>query len=297
MSYLSPFQLLDLQLGPEGLSAQDLRRAKKRLLAELELSPGQQLQLGGKKLSKDELLRLFDQLENPKERDFHQRIYRHKALLQFLEYGQLSYLKDQDTFLKKQENAQLAAFVAPFFAEQYSEILLAALRAKDAEALAALPPAERLVPEQHAAACYQEGYYFVRDHKLRIIDLPEHERASYMTERELLFELEKDSLLSYNALPHYFQGTRDAFAESLAETAIEFIRRHGRVDAARALLRRGKLLQLSENGEKALQQAKQRIPGNVLSGFLGSGVPLWLLIGVGVVVFLFVLKYLENTFF
>lgn len=295
MSYLSPFQLLDLQLGPEGLSSKDLKRAKKRLLAELELSPGQQLQLAGKRLSKNDLLELFEQLEDPAERDLHQRIYRHKSLLQFLEYGQLSYLKSGDKLLKQSGQSDLAQFVAPHFAKQYSEALVDALKAKDLEQIEAIPPAEELLPEQYVAACYQDSYYLIRDHQKRVEELPDKERAPFMTERELLFELEKDSILCYNALPDYFQVTRDAFAETIAEAALDFIRRCNRLDAAKALLGRGKLLQLTEEGERALKEAKQRIPSSFIS--FNGGIPLWLIIGVGVVALLFLIKFLEDNVF
>lgn len=94
MAYIDPYEFLQLDIpGPEALDKAQLRRAKKRILAEFELSGEVVVRFGAHELDKSGALKVLAGLEDPREREFHWVIHDTLALKKLLETGYLPALR------------------------------------------------------------------------------------------------------------------------------------------------------------------------------------------------------------
>jgi hypothetical protein len=110
MSYLSPLHILEsIDINPDELKAEGIIRLRKKLLADFNLSGEVTIDIGGKKYSKDEILKTIDKLKDLENLDSHLRIFENKTLLNWIEspnpthffkYDFINFLKgkEQDPF-------------------------------------------------------------------------------------------------------------------------------------------------------------------------------------------------------
>ncbi|MBS1563993.1 MAG: hypothetical protein JST39_06365 [Bacteroidetes bacterium] len=84
MQYISPFHFI-LVTSEDGIDRQELLLAKKKLLAELELSDRQTIMVNGREFSKHDIISFFDELRESRDIAWHFAVYKDKALLRFLE--------------------------------------------------------------------------------------------------------------------------------------------------------------------------------------------------------------------
>ncbi len=63
------------------------------MLAELELNDGNSILVNGKEVSKNDIIRFFDDLQQSTDLSYHVAVYRDKVLLKFLEYSILENIK------------------------------------------------------------------------------------------------------------------------------------------------------------------------------------------------------------
>lgn len=84
MAYYNPYRLFDLPVF-DRIPADILRQARKRVLAEFELTDEIQANFKGILLDKSTALRLFDELEDEKKRNFHQYVMSIPGYARFLE--------------------------------------------------------------------------------------------------------------------------------------------------------------------------------------------------------------------
>jgi hypothetical protein len=92
----------------------------------------------------------------------------------------------------------------------------------------------------------------------------------------------------YNCLPDYFITFRDEMALSLRNTS-QTMAAQGRREGAEVLLKQASKLKLNQTLQKDVKTLQKQI--NPLMGRL----PLFIMIGLGVVFLLFLLKWLETT--
>ena len=94
MNYINPFELLNIQ--SENLSDIDssiIRRAKKNLLADIELSDNNTINHNGIELTKSDCIRAVDDLDNKDKNEFHYFIFKNPDLNSFLTNGDLHFFK------------------------------------------------------------------------------------------------------------------------------------------------------------------------------------------------------------
>jgi hypothetical protein len=82
--YISPLGMLDTN-GKTSFDKKDFLLAKKKMLAELELSGETTVNINGKELSKNDIVIFFDQLQQTENLAYHQAVAEDKVLLHFLE--------------------------------------------------------------------------------------------------------------------------------------------------------------------------------------------------------------------
>ena len=283
MQYHNPFKIIGLI--PNNFSEADLDLAA----AQLRLLPADSsnlVNIRGLKISRFDLEKLIEEIKDPIKRALHEEIFHHNELLNFLEYGHPGYLKNRKDYHEKED---LMQFVAPYFAFQYSEQLVQAIKSQDIEAVKLLAAQE--LPEKEALE--NEYYYdskFYMEEQLQDMDaLQDDPRLYIMSERELSMQVSDKSIELYNNLPDYFLFIRDDMAISLRNTS-QTMAAQGRREGAEVLLKQASKLKLNQSLQKDVKSLQKQI--NPLMGKW----PLFLMIGLGVIFLLFLIKWIESTF-
>ena len=88
MQYISPLHFIELS-STDTIDRKDLLLARKKMLAELELNEGSGLEINGKEVSRNDIVRFFDDLQQSADLSYHLAIYKDPVLLKFLEYNTL----------------------------------------------------------------------------------------------------------------------------------------------------------------------------------------------------------------
>lgn len=123
MQYISPFSLLGIDIKeisqkPDSINVSFLR---KKMLAEFELSQSVTIKTPAGELSKNDVLVVLNQLQNPQILNFHLEIAKDNILLDFLQRNVL-----EDTFLKNPIYSQkdFIDFITPYFANSYCTLII-----------------------------------------------------------------------------------------------------------------------------------------------------------------------------
>jgi hypothetical protein len=281
MQYHNPFKIIGLT--PSNFSESELDIAAEKLLS-LPLDSANMLNVRGLKINRFDLDKLIDELRDSSKRKLHEELFHHNELLNFVEYGHPGYLKNRKAY---NENEALMHFVAPYFAYQYSEVLVQAIKAQDIETVKLLDeqelPQKELLENEYF---YDAKFYF--EEVLQEMDaLKDDQRLYIMSERELSMQVSDKSIELYNSLPDYFLSIRDDMAISLKNTS-EAMAAQGRREGAAVLLKQASKLKLNQTLQKDVKQLQKQI--NPLMGKL----PLFLMIGLGVIFLLFLIKWIES---
>jgi len=89
MKYHSPFEIFEsLGIKSSELKIDELKNLEKRLLLELEFSDGVSIVVGSHELTKNDILNLFEELNEQGNLAYHQIILENKQLLSFLQTGE-----------------------------------------------------------------------------------------------------------------------------------------------------------------------------------------------------------------
>jgi hypothetical protein len=154
MRYVSPFQELGIELD-SSLGKADLHLAKKRLLAELDLSDGVTILRGSTELTKNDVINQFDKLAAIDDWDFHRLVFKDKGLLNFLQNrdwnAQIAFLKEP-----KYEDEAFVEFINPYFSRSYKSLILKSISNGNPDILKALLdiPASFLTYHSYNSAWY-----------------------------------------------------------------------------------------------------------------------------------------------
>ena len=104
--------------------------ARKKMLAELELNDGHGIVINGKEVSKNDIIRFFDELQQSDDLSYHIAVYKDKVLLKFLEYNilenrewfALTALYTEESFIEWISPYYAASFIA-FAGECYRNFM------------------------------------------------------------------------------------------------------------------------------------------------------------------------------
>lgn len=126
-AYQSPIRTFEsLGISPENIDPAQLRMERKRLLLEIQISETQTTHLGDKEVGKNDVIELFDQLENIQDLSYHQAIFNHPFLLHFLENGSVSPKKSEQHLIhfdKQEEWDGFTRFVSPYLAQSFDKLM------------------------------------------------------------------------------------------------------------------------------------------------------------------------------
>lgn len=226
MQYINPYELL--QLSVENFSSNDsntFSKAKRTLLAEIELSENNSIRYNGRELTKSDCLRAIDDLDNRDKKEFHYFIYHNRYLNKFLTSGELSFFDNYqvESIYKLPE---FLDFISPFFSEQYDKVLSENYKKERIETVKKILSVKPITNEPYFERSYKSTYAFIRsiDNDInRLIKDIENEQNPYIEKefKGLANNIsEKVNVTLLNLLPSsYFQSLRNQVAQSIRNLA------------------------------------------------------------------------------
>ena len=215
MRYVSPFEELGIEIDGN-LNKENLNLAKKRLLAELDLSDAPTILRGSVEMTKNDIIIQFDKLASVKNWDFHRLIAADKALLDFIQHKDWSEGKQ---LLKepKYDDAAFIDFVSPYFSESYKYLIIKHLSNRSLKNLTAiLDITPRLLTEDDHDDVWFSVESFLEGWKDNLNEIAENVRnGQQYSDKELIPYQAKQFIQCLNLLPDDFMWFRDDYATSL----------------------------------------------------------------------------------
>jgi len=249
MGYYSPFHFLPADIDMENPDPATLQRAKKKLLAELEIDENA---LGG--MTKDQMLKWFDSL-NPLELKYHHFIFHHKPLLNFLEQGSL---RPNNWYMQLHAPPEIQDFILPKIQQQYDHLITEAFRNADRDAIIMLSNFQ--LPDLQT-----KGRYYYTG-ALNLFTAYYHQwiqlAANYSPDKAAAIRefLSQPFISVIPHMPPYLAAMRDEFALAVAKFAGELCENPDpdKVQLARWILGIVENLGVSEATEKEIEFIKKQ---------------------------------------
>ena len=236
--YLNPFELLDYRIPslPEWDDAA-ARRAKKRMLAELDLNDGRLPWINGVILDRSRAISVIDELDSIEQKQLHYLVFRSKRLLRFLTHGDLRFFAYDATpnanlgLLLPREPDEMSDVLGECFAKQYDKQydrqLANCLASSQPLLLLALSSRHLPVSARNLDACYASAYERLRRLKGDIEAVSSSVANSPQAAREALtFLREQFSVECLNALPPYFREVRSEIAITIRGMSVQCYNAH-----------------------------------------------------------------------
>ena len=215
MRYVSPFQ--ELGITADGnLDKSDLNLAKKRLLAELDLSSKPTILRGSVEMTKNDIINQFDKLNSIKNWDFHRLVLADKSLLEFVQNRKW---EAKNNLLKepKYDNPEFVEFISPYFFESYKSLIIKNIAERNAYNLKAiLNISPRLLTEEDHDNVWFSVESFLNGWKDNLDEIAENVQNGRVYDDNALIPFHGKSFIEcLNLLPDEFTYFRDDYATSL----------------------------------------------------------------------------------
>lgn len=260
MNYISPFHIINFN-DIQTPSKEELRRAKKRYLAEFELVETTTINIKGQALDKNDLLNFFTRLEADQDFNFHQIIFQDKPLLGFLERGELAFFLQPRHGHYWSDRAFLK-FIAPYFTTQFDRILLQAVKQQDETVIQQLFNIIFPLPQRYESMAYKSTYRYFYGQILELeAGLKKLRDNIFIPDSELITYIHPTRISLLNILPAYFEGSRNAYAMALQKLAILLHNEFKRTSLARDLLEGGLHLTLDAHTTNQLEDILNQLGG------------------------------------
>lgn len=253
MRYVSPFEELGLE-ADGNLDKNDLNLAKKRLLAELDLSASPTILRGSVEMTKNDIINQFDKLASIQNWDFHRLIVADKVLLDFLQKREWDVRKQ----LRKEtayDNEAFVEFVSPYFLESYKSLIIkniAERRPQNLRAILNITP--RLLTEDDHEAVWFSVESFLDGWKDNLNEMAEKVKQGHQyNDGDLIPFHAKPFIGCLNLLPDEFSWFRDDYALSLFNMSAYSWNKEKHYRAI-DLVTNARLLDISEETEQMLDE-------------------------------------------
>ena len=136
MHYLSPATFLGTNFQPP-FDARVLQRERKRLLAELELTGGDALELNNRSFTKNDLINYFDQLQHDNIAAWHFEVAQDPVLLRFLQEAAIdegAHFRDASIY----RDADFTGWISPYFRSTFTDVVTTCFEHTDATSMRAM---------------------------------------------------------------------------------------------------------------------------------------------------------------
>lgn len=232
MHYINPYELLEIT--PENLSDVDsatIKRAKKKLLAEIELSETDTIIHQDIELNKSDCIRAIDDLDSKDKSEFHFFIYQHKHLKRFLTSGKISFF-DNYQAESIYKSPEFLDFISQLFSEQYDKILLDNFKKWNQQAVSKILSVKPITNDAFFDKSYKSTHAFIKEIDEEINNIAkeiENKKSPYIVKKFQGLDSainEKVNVPLLNLLPSYFASVRNQLAKSICDLAIEINNNH-----------------------------------------------------------------------
>jgi hypothetical protein len=217
MPYSSPFTTLGVEDIGHISDKNALNLAKKKLLAEIDLSNTQTILRGKREMTKDDVLKAFDTIGSINNWQYHRAIANDKVLLNFLENYKLE--KDQQFMdMDIYDKDDFIEFISPYFSEAYEKTLVYALDHRQPKRLENLIYGNSFLgTDMDLEMIWTRTEQKIQD-KISVIDdiADQIERGAQFPDAELLDYTSKQMIECLNKLPSgQFDWIRDNYGIAL----------------------------------------------------------------------------------
>lgn len=253
MRYVSPFQ--ELGITADGnLDKSDLNLAKKRLLAELDLSSKPTILRGSVEMTKNDIINQFDKLNSIKNWDFHRLVLADKSLLEFVQNRKW---EAKNNLLKepKYDNPEFVEFISPYFFESYKSLIIKNIAERNAYNLKAiLNISPRLLTEEDHDNVWFSVESFLNGWKDNLDEIAENVQNGRVYDDNALIPFHGKSFIEcLNLLPDEFTYFRDDYATSLFNLSANSWNKNKHYRAV-YLVKNARLLDISEDTATMLDE-------------------------------------------
>lgn len=271
MLYTSPFEILNLPTAElQQMDRRMLQLKKKQLLAELQLQSSGVITLGNREFTKNDIIQLFEQLEQDDAIAMHAAIAADPALLQFLQTGKIN-PGQKFNYNPLYQDAAFIEFVSPFYKEAFNRYILKALASSDFARIEGFFGNPVLLNGEDYDACFGKLHAYLNE-KLHSIEML---RKGFETDKRTgLGSLHDfyiyDWVNTLNKLPEEFANFRDDYAIDLYNLAVDLWNGR-RKDEARAMLYGIQSIESSASTKKLIGDLINKVSAVEETGGGGGG--------------------------
>ena len=155
MVYINPIEILELNdTEVQDIDSSLVKKAKRRLFADIDLSDNGHYHYHGQDLTKSDCERAIEELEDKEKIEFYSHLASNFELNTFLANGRSELLNN----LKQESIYKLPAFVnfiSPFFASKIDLVLLKSFQTKNFELFSSALRAENLISKDNLNKAYK----------------------------------------------------------------------------------------------------------------------------------------------
>lgn len=155
MVYINPIEILELKdKEVNEIDSSIIKKSKRRLFADIDLSDSGFYEYNGQKLTKSDCERAIDELEDKNKIEFYSHLSTNLELNKFLANGSNELLNSlkQESIYKLPE---FIDFISPFFSAKIDHILLKSFQNKDLELFSSALRAEYLISKNDLNKAYK----------------------------------------------------------------------------------------------------------------------------------------------
>jgi hypothetical protein len=215
--YASPFKQLGIDNDLETQNKASLNLAKKKLLAEIELSNTHSILRGKREMTKDDVLKAFDNITEVENWDYHRLIAKDPILLRFLEESKM---ERDEKFLNAPEyrDVDFINFISPYFSYSYAQLVILCLEKRQPNRLDNLVYNNAfLAVESDAEEIWGEVEHFLNKKIETLEEMADQvERGAQFTDTEIIGFHAIGTIECLNLLPKGdFDWVRDRYAIAL----------------------------------------------------------------------------------
>lgn len=213
MQYINPVEILQLSNVAESsqIDSDTIKKAKRRLFADIDLSDNGHYDYYGLQLSKGDCERAIDELSNSNLKEFYLYLTSNKKLNEFLVNGNENVFDSfkQDSIFKLTD---FVNFISPYYAPKFDKALSTAFEDEDVELLKSILKTSFLVSQSNVNIAYK-GVSNILQNRLSEIseirnDIKNEESVYDDDDIHEVVDLVTDYFPteSLNCLPNYFQS-------------------------------------------------------------------------------------------
>ena len=209
MEYKNPLSVFSSKQIDKILSG-DYKSVKKEILLQFQLEEGITINLNGRDLDKNAILKIFESLDE--DAQLHAAIYQQKSLLRFLEEGELGFFDHQINFdkLKSSPFREDIDQLVIAKTDSYLGLRLRKFNPKNVSILQRISNYTKLLPEQKQTSAYIKAYQSLltyMDQLTKLVPDP-FENDKLLFKRSVSKLVNMDQLEFFRYLPESFENLK-----------------------------------------------------------------------------------------